>query len=70
MNKSNYRKNLGKQIKARRDAKGISGSQLGAMIGKPQTRIPEIERGDVKNLDTYFDCIAALGGKFEIKWKK
>jgi hypothetical protein len=63
-----FRKNLGKQIKQQRQAKGHSTYAFAAIIGKPQPRVPDIENGKVKELDTYLRCLDALGGKLEIKW--
>lgn len=68
--KDKFRQALGAAIKKRRDELGISTYRLAEMIGSTQPRIPEIERGDVKNLDTYYACVEALGGEIKIEWDK
>lgn len=63
-----FRKSLGKQIKQRRQAKELSTYDLAKMIGKPQPRIPDIEQGKVKDIDTYMKCIVVLEGECTINW--
>jgi ribosome-binding protein aMBF1 (putative translation factor) len=69
--KSNYesfRAELGAEIKARRNEKGMSTRQLAEHIKKTQPRIPEIEAGRTKELDTYLKCLGVLGGRLQIIW--
>jgi len=59
---------LGKQIKVRRQDKSLSTYAFATLINKPQPRIPEIEQGKIKDIDTYMKCIEVLDGKIEVKW--
>lgn len=68
--KDGFRQALGNMIKKMRESKGISQYKLAEMIDATQNRIPEIERGDTKNIDTYIACITALDGQLIIKWNK
>lgn len=63
-----FRKALGKQIKLRREEKKLSTYGMAKLIGKPQPRVPEIEKGMIKDIDTYMKCLEALGGNLEVKW--
>lgn len=63
-----FREKLGAEIKAKRNAKGMSTRQLAEHINKTQPRIPEIESGRTKELDTYLKCLEVLGGKLQIVW--
>lgn len=67
---ASFRQALGAMIKERREVKGISQERLAEMISSTQNRIPEIERGATKNVDTYINCITVLGGQLSITWKK
>jgi transcriptional regulator with XRE-family HTH domain len=64
-----FRQALGVMIRERREVKQISQAKLAEMIGSTQNRMPEIERGDTKNIDTYITCITVLGGQLSITWK-
>lgn len=64
----NFRAQLGAEIKAKRNEKGISTRQLAEKIEKTQPRIPEIEAGKTKELDTYLKCLTVLGGRLQIIW--
>lgn len=48
--------------------KALSTYALAMLINKPQPRIPEIEQGKIKDIDTYMKCIEVLEGKVEVKW--
>lgn len=63
-----FRAKLGAEIKAKRNARGMSTRQLAEHIKKTQPRIPEIESGRTKELDTYLKCLDVLGGKLQIVW--
>lgn len=63
-----FRAKLGAEIKAKRNEKGMSTRQLAEHINKTQPRIPEIEAGRTKELDTYLKCLDVLGGKLQIVW--
>jgi ribosome-binding protein aMBF1 (putative translation factor) len=63
-----FRADLGAEIKARRNEKGMSTRQLAEHINKTQPRIPEIESGRTKEIDTYLKCLEVLGGKLQIVW--
>jgi ribosome-binding protein aMBF1 (putative translation factor) len=63
-----FRKALGKQIKKRREDKELSTYGMAKLIDKPQPRIPEIEQGKIKDIDTYMKCLSVLGGNLEVKW--
>jgi ribosome-binding protein aMBF1 (putative translation factor) len=63
-----FRKSLGKQIKQRRQVRELSTYSLAKLINKPQPRIPEIEKGMIKDIDTYMKCIEVLDGKVSITW--
>lgn len=67
--KDNFRGYLGSAVKERRLSKGITQEELAEVIESQQKRIPEIERGDTKNIDTWLAAITALGGELIIKWK-
>lgn len=60
---------MGNTLKERREASGISQYKLADILGTTQTRIPELERGDTKNIDTWIAAITALGGQIKIEWK-
>lgn len=64
-----FRAELGAAIKARRNEKGMTARQLAEKINKTQPRIPEIEAGKTKELDTYLNCLDALGGRLKIIWE-
>lgn len=64
-----FRKSLGKQIRKRREDKGLSTYGMAKLIEKPQPRIPEIEQGKIKDIDTYMKCLEVLGGEVIIKWE-
>jgi predicted XRE-type DNA-binding protein len=63
-----FRKKLGGSIKNHRILKGLSTYAMAELIGKPQPRIPEIEQGKVKDIDTYIKCLEVLGGEVILKW--
>ena len=63
-----FRATLGAEIKKKRNERGMSTRQLAEHINKTQPRIPEIESGRTKELDTYLKCLDALGGKLQIVW--
>lgn len=63
------RKEIGQQIKARRDSKGLGQHKFAAMIGKDQQRMPPLERGELKTFDTYIAAITVLGGTIKIEWE-
>lgn len=65
----NIRESMGDRIKQLRTNKGITQGELAKAIGSSQNRIPEIESGKTKNIDTYIACITALGGQITITWK-
>lgn len=67
-NHDKFRAKLGAEIKAKRKEKGITSTQLAERISKTQPRIPEIESGRTKELDTYLKCLDVLGGKLQIVW--
>lgn len=67
-NHEKFRAKLGAEIKARRNEKGMSTRQLAEHINKTQPRIPEIEGGRTKELDTYLKCLEVLGGKLQVVW--
>lgn len=67
-NHDKFRAKLGAEIKARRNKVGLSTRQLAEKIEKTQPRIPEIESGRTKELDTYLKCLEVLGGKLQIVW--
>ena len=64
-----FRKKLGQSIQRNRKIKGLSTYAMAKLIGKPQPRIPEIEQGKVKDIDTYMKCLEVLGGEIIIKWE-
>ena len=64
----NFREQLGAAIKVKRNEKGMSTRQLAEQIQKTQPRIPEIESGRTKELDTYLKCLEVLGGRLQIVW--
>lgn len=66
---ASFRQALGAMIREKREAKEISQATLAEMINSTQNRIPEIERGDTKNIDTYITCITVLSGQLSITWK-
>lgn len=68
--KDSFRQAIGNTIKEMRERKGISQEKLAEAFGSTQNRIPEIESGRTKNIDTYIACITALGGQLIIKWNK
>jgi ribosome-binding protein aMBF1 (putative translation factor) len=63
-----FRKALGKSIQHRRKEKGLSTYGMAKLIAKPQPRVPEIEQGKIKDIDTYMKCLEVLNGNLEIKW--
>lgn len=63
-----FRHLLGKEIKLQRESKGHTTYAFAELIGKPQPRVIDIEKGTIKELDTYYKCLEVLGGKLEIKW--
>lgn len=63
-----FRAKLGAEIKAKRNEKGMSTRQLAEHIQKTQPRIPEIEAGRTKELDTYLKCLGVLGGRLQVVW--
>lgn len=63
-----FRQLLGGEIKKQREGKGHTTYAFAALIGKPQPRVIEIEKGAIKELDTYYRCLEVLGGRLEIKW--
>lgn len=63
-----FRQLLGKEIKQQREDKGHTTYAFADLIGKPQPRVIDIEKGAIKELDTYYKCLEVLGGKLEIKW--
>lgn len=63
-----FRKKLGKSIRIQRELKGLSTYAMAKLIGKPQPRIPEIEQGKIKDIDTYMKCLEVLNGEVIIKW--
>lgn len=67
-NHDKFRAKLGAEIKARRNEKGMSTRVLAEHINKTQPRIPEIEAGRTKELDTYLKCLEVLGGKLQVVW--
>lgn len=67
-NHEKFRSKLGAEIKAKRNERGMSTRQLAEKIDKTQPRIPEIEAGRTKELDTYLKCLDVLGGKLQIIW--
>lgn len=67
--KDSFRQAIGNTIKEMRESKGMSQETLALIIGSTQNRIPEIESGRTKNIDTYIACITALGGQLKIEWK-
>lgn len=66
---NSFRQSLGNTIKEIREGKGITQVELAEAIGSTQNRIPDIESGRTKNIDTYIACITALGGQLTITWK-
>jgi transcriptional regulator with XRE-family HTH domain len=62
------RESMGDRIKQLRLNKGITQGELAKAIGSSQNRIPEIESGKTKNIDTYIACLLALEGKIMIQW--
>lgn len=66
---NNFRQSLGNAIKEMRDEKEITQTELAEAINSTQNRIPDIESGRTKNIDTYIACITALGGQLKIEWK-
>lgn len=66
---SSFRQALGNTIKEMRDKKGITQEQLAEAINSTQNRIPDIESGRTKSIDTYIACITVLGGQIKIEWK-
>lgn len=64
-----FRKRLGKSIRLYRELKGHSTYAMAKLIGKPQPRIPDIEQGKIKDIDTYMKCLEVLGGEIIIKWE-
>lgn len=62
------RQSMGDRVKQLRINKGITQEDLAKAIGSSQNRIPEIESGKTKNIDTYIACLVALGGKIMIQW--
>lgn len=67
--KTDFRQEIGAQIKQRREAKEMSQVELAEALQLQQSRIAELEGGIIKNIDTYIAAIAALGGKLIIKWE-
>lgn len=67
--KDGFRSSLGNTIRERRLAKGVTQEELAEVIDSKQKRIPELERGDTKNIDTWLAAITALGGQIKIEWK-
>lgn len=67
-NHEKFRAELGAAIKAKRNEQGMSTRQLAEHINKTQPRIPEIEAGRTKELDTYLSCLDVLGGKLQVVW--
>jgi ribosome-binding protein aMBF1 (putative translation factor) len=67
-NHEKFRAKLGAEIKAKRNERGMTSTQLAERISKTQPRIPEIEAGRTKELDTYLKCLDVLGGKLQIVW--
>ena len=63
-----FRQLLGKEIKRQREAAGHTTYAFATLIEKPQPRVIEIEKGAIKELDTYYRCLQLLGGRLEIKW--
>jgi transcriptional regulator with XRE-family HTH domain len=66
---NSFRQVLGNMIRERRDAQGVTQVELADAIGSTQNRIPDIESGRTKNIDTYIACITILGGQLSITWK-
>lgn len=66
---NSFRKALGNTIKEMRDENGVTQIELAEAIGSTQNRIPDIESGRTKNIDTYIACVTALGGQLKIEWK-
>lgn len=62
------RASMGDRIKQLRVNKGVTQGELAKAIGSSQNRIPEIESGKTKNIDTYIACLLALEGKIMIQW--
>lgn len=67
-NHEKFRAELGAEIKAKRNEKGMSTRQLAEHINKTQPRVPEIESGRTKEIDTYLKCLEVLGGKLQVVW--
>lgn len=65
---NSFRQVLGNAIKEMREGKGITQIELANAINSTQNRIPDIENGRTKNIDTYIACITILGGKLKIDW--
>lgn len=66
---ASYRQSLGALIKARREAKGMSQTILAEALKTEQPRIAEIERGDIKSIDKFLECVHVLGGQIQFVWK-
>lgn len=64
-----FRQSLGNTIREMRERKEVTQVELANAIGNTQNRIPDIESGRTKNIDTYIAAIAALGGQMKIEWK-
>lgn len=64
-----FRQSLGNTIRAMREGKGVTQVELAQAIGSTQNRMPDIESGRTKNIDTYIACITVLGGQLKIEWK-
>lgn len=62
------RKQLAAAIRERRIQKGITTIALADQINLQRTRIPALEQGRVKNIDTYIRAMQVLDGQLKIEW--
>lgn len=62
------RKQLAAAIRERRIQKGITTIALADQINLQRTRIPALEQGRVKNIDTYIRAMQVLNGQLKIEW--
>jgi transcriptional regulator with XRE-family HTH domain len=64
-----YRQALATMIKERRQDKNWSQAQLAAKAGIKQSRVSEMEAGEIKSIDTFIRCVNALEGQIQFHWK-
>lgn len=63
------REKIGEWVAMRRKELGLTQADLAAMIGRPQQRVAEVEKGNFRRIDTLIACIGVLRGEMQIIWK-